>query len=86
MSTVTDMAQAWHDNGDDDAHVIYQVANEIAEATAEKYDLDMTEAQQAKLEMALHDIVNDSIDWDEIADNDENAREYARAKREAIYK
>ena len=49
MSTVTDMAQAWHDNGDDDAHVIYQIANEIAEATAEKYDLEMTDAQQEKL-------------------------------------
>ena len=62
MSNVTDMAQAWHDDGDDNAHVIYNVTTEIVESTIEKYDLELTEVQQAKLEMTLHEIVEDSID------------------------
>lgn len=84
MSLVTDMAQAWHDDGDDAAHVIYQATNEIVEATIEKYGLEPTKAQQINLEMALHEIVKESIDWDEIAENDENAREWDEARRAAI--
>lgn len=84
MSLVTDMAQAWHDDGDDNAHVIYQVSNEIVEATAEKYGLELTDVQQAQLEIAFHEIVNESIDWDEIAENDRNAQEYDEARRAAI--
>ena len=84
MSKVTDMFQAWHDDGDDDVHAIASVSNEIAEDMAEKYDLDLNYAYQAKLEMLLNEIVRHSIDWDEIAENDRNAQEYDEARRAAI--
>lgn len=86
MSTVTDMAQAWHDDGDDNAHVLYNVAEEIAEATIEKYDLEPSGPQRAKLEMVLHEIIDDSIDWDKIAEDDENARDFEDARMSALYK
>ena len=43
MSNITDMAQAWHDDGDDDSHAIDKVTGEILEATIEKYGLEPTE-------------------------------------------
>lgn len=84
MSRITDIAQAWHDDGDDDAHVIYQTANEIVEDMAERYGLEMTQAQQMQIEMALHEPVKNSIDWDKIAEDDENAREWDEARRSGL--
>lgn len=86
ISQTTELAQYWHDDGDDNAHVIYKVTREIVESTIEKYELEVTEAQQAQLETLLHDIVNDSIDWDELADADENARGWYEAKMDALNK
>ena len=83
-SKVTELAQYWHDEGDDDAHVIYQVSNEIVESTIEKYELEVTDAQQAQLEMLFHDIVEESIDWDELAAADENARGWYEARQEYL--
>lgn len=86
MSTATDMFQAWHDDGDDDAHAIAQVTYEIVEDMAERYDLDLNLAYKAELELLLNKIVRRSIDWDKIAEDDENARGWEEARREALNK
>lgn len=86
MSNITDMAQAWHDDGDDDSHAIDKVTGEILEATIEKYGLEPTEVQEARLEMILREIVEESIDWKKIADDDDNARGWEDARRSALYK
>lgn len=86
MNLVTEKAQEWHDDGRDNAHVIYLVANDIVESAIEKWGLEVTDAQQAQLEMYLHDIVDESIDWEEIEAADENARGWEEAKRDALYR
>ena len=52
----------------------------------DEYELDVTDAQYSRLEMALHDIVEESIDWSVLDQDDESARDWEDAKRSAIYK
>ena len=85
-NAVTELARKWNADGQDHAHIIYNVSDEIAQEMIDKFDLDVTDAQGARLEMALHDIVEDSIDWDVLADDDENAADWEDARRSAIYK
>ena len=85
-NAVTELARKWNADGQDHAHIIYNVSDEIAQEMVDKFDLDVTDAQGARLEMALHDIVEDSIDWDVLADDDENAADWEDARRSAIYK
>jgi hypothetical protein len=83
---VTDMVQRWHNDGDDDAHAIYNVGESIAEETVLRYNLEPTQEQQKRLEFILHEIIEESVDWDKIAADDENAREWEEAKQSALYK
>ena len=86
ITKVTEAARDWNNDGQDGPHIIYYVASEIAQAMIDEYELEVTDAQLAKLEMALHDIVDDSIDWDVLAQDDESAADWDDAKRSAIYK
>lgn len=83
---ITDMVQEWHDDGDDNAHAIYNAGEEIIEATIEKYNLEPTNEQKMRLAFIMHEIIEDSVDWDKISADDENAREWDEAKRSALYK
>lgn len=85
VTKVTEAARAWNADGQDKAHIIYNVSDEIAQDMIDKYDLDVTDAQGAALEMALHPIVEDSIDWEQLEEDDQNARDWEDAKRSAIY-
>ncbi len=82
---LTDLAQAWHDDGCDDKRVIDNVLDEVMYDILERYDLEPSDHEEAKLEMLLRGIVTEQIDWDEIAENDRNARDYDDAKRSALY-
>lgn len=86
MSEVTRMVQAWHNDGDDDQTATYKAAGEIAEATCEKYGLNWTKSQLAELEDILHELVLDSVIWEKIEQDDENARDWEDAKRSALNK
>lgn len=86
MSAITDMVQVYHNNGDDDEHAVYNAANEIAESACETYDLDRTTAELTRLEQVLYEIIWHSVDWKQIADDDENAREWDEARRDALGK
>ena len=86
ITKVTEAARDWNKDGQDDAHIVYYVAEEIAQAMIDEYELDVTDAQLAKLEIALHDIVKDSIDWSVLAQDNESAADWEDAKRSAIYK
>lgn len=85
VEKVTKLAQAWHDEGCDDKHTIDNVVDEIVYDIIEDYGLDLTDAQDAKLESLLKDIVTDNIDWEEIRRADADAKDYKDAKRGAIY-
>lgn len=82
---LTDWAQAWHDDGCDDKRVIDNVTDELMYDILEAYDLEPSDHEEAKLEMLLRGIVTEQIDWEEIAENDRNARDYDDARRSAIY-
>lgn len=84
ITKVTEAARDWNADGQDRAHIIYNVADEIAQKMVDEYELDVTDAQYTKLEMALHDIVDDSIDWGVLEQDDESARDWEDAKRSAI--
>lgn len=83
---LTDQAQAWHDDGCDDKHVIDNVLDTIMYDILERYDLELSDHEEAKLEMLMRGVVTEQIDWEEIEENDRNARDYADAKRSAIYR
>lgn len=82
---LTDLAQAWHDDGCDDKRVIDNVLDEVMYDILERYDLELSDHEEAKLEMLLRGVVTEQINWDEIAENDRNARDYDDAKRSAPY-
>ena len=84
MANVTEIAQAWHDDGDDDSHVVAKTTTEILESIIENYDLTPTMVQESALEMILSEIVELSIDWQKLADDDENAASFEDAKRSAL--
>lgn len=84
ITKVTEAARDWNKDGQDRAHIIYNVADEIAQKMVDEYELGVTDAQYSRLEMALHDIVDDSIDWEILEQDDESAREWEHAKRSAI--
>lgn len=85
MSSATELVQAWHDQGDDDRHAIDNATETIVEMTILDYGLEPTEAQEAKLNALIREIVESSVDWTKISDADENAKADDEAWRDAIY-
>lgn len=83
---LTEMAQAWHDDGQDDKRVIDNVLDTVMYDFLEKYELELSDHEEAKLEMLLRGIVTEQINWEAIADADREARDYDDAKRSAIYR
>ena len=86
ISRLTEAARDWNKDGQDDAHIIYNVTEEVVDHICDHFDIDMTDAQRARVEMALHDPVRDSIDWETLEDDNRSAAEWEDAKRSAIYK
>ena len=85
ISRLTEAARDWNKDGQDDSHIIYNVTEEVVEHICDYFGIDMSSAQAARVEMALHDPVRDSIDWDTLEQDNESAREWEDAKRSAIY-
>ena len=86
ISKLTDAARDYNNEGQDTAHIIYNVTEEVVEKMQEEWGIDLTPVQATAIENALHEPVRDSIAWDILEQDDESAREWEDAKRSAIYK
>ena len=84
ISRLTESARDWNKDGQDDAHIIYNTTEEVVEHICDYFGIEMTDAQASRVEMALHDPVRDSIDWDVLEQDNESARDWEDAKRSAI--
>lgn len=84
---ITDIVQGYHDDGMDDRHAIEAAAVSILYDTCEKFGLDYPSGKQEDdFAAVMHSLIDESVDWQRIAEDDDNAREYDEAKREAMYK
>ena len=86
MKKITEMALEWNADGMSDRRIIDNVVDDVMGEILDRYDLDLNEPQQAKLEMLLNEIIVDNIEWDALEDANREAADYAEAKRSAIYK
>lgn len=86
MNTLTKRALEWHSDGLDDKHVLDNVTDDVMYDIIEKYELDLSDREEPKLEMLLRSIISENIDWDALAAADKEVRDYQDAKRSAIYK
>lgn len=86
MKKITEMALEWNADGMSDKRIVDNVADDVMGEIINRYDLDLNEPQQAKLEMLLNEIIVDNIEWDALEDANREAADYADAKRSAIHK
>ena len=86
MNKLTKMALEWHSDGLDDSHVLDNVADTVMYDFLEEYEIDLSDREDAKLEMLLRSIISENIDWDAFIAADKEVRDYNDAKRSAIYK
>ena len=85
--TITDIVQGYHDDGFDDRHAREAAAGVLLYDLCEKYGLEYPDGTlEDNFAKLMYDPIAESVDWEKIADDDENAREYDEAKREAMYK
>ena len=83
---LTDLAQAYHDDGADTRHTLDSVADDVIMETLETFNLDVSKREYNLMRLAVMHILPDAIDWEEIERADDEARAYDDAKRSAIYK
>lgn len=81
---LTELAQAYHDDGADTRHVLDSVADDVIMDALDTYNLDVTRKEYDLMRLAIMRILPDAIDWEEIERADEEARAYDDAKRSAI--
>ena len=82
---LTKMALEWHSDGLDNGRVLDNVLDEVLYDFIEKYDLELSDRQEPKLEMLLRSIISENIDWDALSEADAEARDYDDAKRSVFY-
>ena len=83
---LTKMALQWHSDGLDDKRVLDNVLDEVLYDFLDKYDLELSDREEPRLEMLLRSIISENIDWDALREADDEARAYGDARRSAIYK
>ena len=83
---LTKMALEWHSDGLDDKRVLDNVLDEVLYDFLDKYGIELSDREEPRLEMLLRSIISENIDWDALAEADMEAKDYADAKRSAIYK
>lgn len=89
MSTtrITDVVQAYHDDNFDDKHAVDAAAEDMLYELCERWGLEYPDdALVDKFAAIMRPTIEESVDWQEIADADEDAREWDEARREAMYK
>ena len=82
MNKVTKMALDWHADGCTNSQVVDNVASTIMYDWLEDTELDLSDRQDARLEMLIRTIVMDNINWDALDEADKELRAYNEAKFE----
>ena len=85
INKLTKIALEWHSDGLDDGRVLDNVLDTVLYDFFEEYGIELSDREEPKLEMLLRSIIMENIDWDELAEADQEARDYEDAKRSAIY-
>lgn len=82
---LTKLALQWHSDGLDDKQVLDNVLDDVIYDILEEFGIELSDRQEPRLETIMRSIVDENIDWDELAEADQEARDYEDAKRSAIY-
>lgn len=82
---LTKMALEWHSDGLDDKRALDNVLDEVLYDFLDKYDLELSDREEPRLEMLLRSIISENIDWEELRAADDEVRDYNDAKRSALY-
>lgn len=85
MATITELVQAYHDDGLTDAQAMDAAAADILEKMSEDYGLEYpsdTDAQVFAVLMRRN--IKESVDWGRIAEDDQNAKDWLDARDEAL--
>ena len=85
MKKTTEMALEWNADGLSDKQITENVVDDIMCEIIDRYDLDLNDSDQAKLEMFLRGVVPENIEWEVLDEANQEAVDYADAKRSAIY-
>ena len=86
MNKLTKLALEWHSDGIEDKQVLDNVVDGVIYDILEEYGIELSDREEPRLEMLLRSIISENIDWDALAEADMEAKDYADAKRSAIYK
>lgn len=86
MNKLTELALEWHSDGIGDKQVLDNVVDGVIYGLLEEYGIELSDREEPKLEMLLRSIISENIDWDKLIDADREAKDYADARRSAIYK
>ena len=82
---LTQLVQAYHDDGADTRHTLDSAADTLIMEQCEDLHIDLTEDEYNKFMCIMRCVCTDYTDWEAIAEADEEARAYEEAKRSAIY-
>ena len=82
VNKVTKLALEWHSDGQDNKQVLDNVTDTVMYDFLDEFELDLSDRQDARLEMLIRSIVMDNIDWDVLELADAELRDYNEAKFE----
>lgn len=85
MKKITKIALDYNAEGLSDKKIIENTVDEIMYEIIDNYDLDLSDSDQAKLEMLLRSTVPENIEWEVLEEANQEAADYEDAKRSAIY-
>lgn len=86
VNKLTKLALDWHSDGIEDTRVLDNVVDEVIYGFLEEYGIELSDREEPRFEMLLRSIISENINWDALREADQEARDYADAKRSAIYK
>lgn len=86
VNKLTRLALDWHSDGIEDTRVLDNVVDEVIYDFLEEYGIELSDREEPRFEMLLRSIISENINWDALREADQEARDYADAKRSAIYK
>jgi hypothetical protein len=86
VNKLTRLALDWHSDGIEDTRVLDNVVDEVIYDFLEEYGIELSDREEPRFEMLLRSIISENINWDALKEADQEARDYADAKRSAIYK
>ena len=86
VNKLTKLALDWHSDGIEDTRVLDNVVDEVIYDFLEEYGIELSDREEPRFEMLLRSIISENINWDALREADQEARDYADAKRSAIHK